>query len=162
MAGNAQATEPEVSETFINAPIAQVWALFTSAEGYEIAGFTAVSVDLRLGGAIQTRLQPLGGKQVEDRMVREILAYEPQRMLATRISQAPADFPHADAARSLWTVTYFTPSGDDMTHVRIVGLGYGDDAASLAARQYFALQNGTLLNSIARQYWPKCKLCEKE
>ncbi len=92
----------------------------------------------------------------------EILAYDPERMLAIRIRQPPASFPYRDAAAGTWTVIYFTPSGADMTHVRIVGLGYRDDPQSQAMRKFFAEGNRWTLDQAARPYWPKCKLCAAE
>ena len=35
-----------------------------------------------------------------------------ERMLAIRIKQAPASFPHRDAVAGTWTVIYFTPAGE--------------------------------------------------
>jgi hypothetical protein len=82
-------------------------------------------------------------------------------MLALRIKQAPASFPHRDAIVGTWTVIYFNPAGD-MTQVRIVGLGYDDSPASQAMRKFFAEGNRWTLEHIAKPYGPKCKLCEKE
>ena len=62
-------------------------------------------------------------------------------MLAIRIKQAPASFPYRDAIAGTWTVIYFTPAGENMTQVRIVGLGYttiagiAGDAQVLRRRQ---------------------------
>src|SRR5690606_30768740 len=92
----------------------------------------------------------------------EILAFEPQRMLALRVKRAPASFPQRNALDGLWTVLYFTAAGEDMTHVRIVGLGYSDEPASQAARGFFARSNRSMLDAIAKRYWPKCARCAAE
>jgi hypothetical protein len=83
-------------------------------------------------------------------------------MLALRVKQAPASFPHREALDGLWTIVYFTASGEDMTHVRIVGLGYSDAPASQAAREFFSNVNRQTLDLIAKQYWPKCARCAAE
>jgi hypothetical protein len=49
-----------------------------------------------------------------------------------------------------------------MTQVRMVGLGYDDSPASQAMRKFFAEGNRWTLDHIAKPYWPKCKLCERE
>jgi len=102
---------------------------------------------------------PAEGRQT---VLSEILAYEPERMLATRLRQPAANFVYRDAIAGTWSVMYFTASGPDMTQVRIVSLGYSDAAQSQALRKFLADGNRALLDQIARHYWPKCKLCGPE
>lgn len=158
----ASVSGPLVTEGFINAPVAQVWTLFTTAEGYKATGVDKAEVDLRVGGLIRSHYDPKGALGDPETIVNEILAFDPERMLAIRVKQPPASFPYRDAVGSTWTVIYFTPSGQDMTHVRIVGLGYRDDAQSQAMRKFFAEGNRWTLDHLAKRYWPQCKLCEKE
>ena len=157
-----QATDPQVTEGFVNAPVSEVWRLFTTTEGYKATGVGKAEVDLRVGGLIRTHYDPKGALGDPETIVNEVLAYEPERMLAIRIKQPPASFPYRDAVAGTWTVIYFTPSGKDMTHVRIVGLGYRDDPQSQAMRHFFEQGNRRTLDHLAKGYWPKCKLCEKE
>jgi uncharacterized protein YndB with AHSA1/START domain len=160
-ATSAWGAEPQVTEGFINAPVAEVWRLFTTSEGYLATGAAQADVRLAVGGEIRSHYDPKGRLGDAETIVNEILAYEPQRMLAIRIKQAPASFPHRDAIAGTWTVIYFNPAGD-MTQVRIVGLGYDDSPASQAMRKFFAEGNRWTLDHIAKPYWPRCKLCEKE
>jgi hypothetical protein len=95
-------------------------------------------------------------------LVSEVLAFEPERMLALRIKQAPASFPPRAVLDGVWTVLYLTPSGEDMTHVRFVELGNSDDPGSNAAREYVAGSHRRMLDTIAKQYWPKCARCAAE
>lgn len=152
----------QVTEGFINAPVAEVWGLFTTAAGFKATGVDKAEVDLRIGGLIRTHYDPKGTLGDPETIVNEILAYEPQRMLAMRIKQPPASFPYREAVAGTWTVIYFTPAGQDMTQVRIVGLGYRDDDQSRAMRRFFEEGNRWTLDHLAKPYWPKCKLCEKE
>ena len=160
-ATTAWGAEPLVTEGFINAPIAEVWRLFTTSEGYLATGVAQAEVRLAVGGEIRSHYDPKGRLGDPETIVNEILAYEPERMLAIRVRQAPASFPHRDALAGTWTVIYFNPVGD-MTQVRIVGLGYDDSPASQATRKFFAEGNRWTLEHIAKPYWPRCKLCEKE
>jgi uncharacterized protein YndB with AHSA1/START domain len=160
-AAAAWGAEPQVTEGFVNAPVADVWRLFTTSEGYLATGAAQAEVRLAIGGEIRSHYDPKGKLGDAETIVNEILAYEPERMLALRIKQAPASFPHRDAIAGTWTVIYFNPAGD-MTQVRIVGLGYDDSPASQAMRKFFAEGNRWTLDHIARPYWPNCKLCEKE
>jgi uncharacterized protein YndB with AHSA1/START domain len=154
--------EPQVTEGFVNAPVTEVWRLFTTSEGYKATGVAHAWIDLRIGGEMRTHYDPKGTLGDPKTIVNEILAYEPERMLALRIKHAPADFPHKEAAASIWTVIYFNSAGENMTQVRIVGLGYTDSPASQAMRRFFEQGNRATLDHIAKQYWPKCARCEKE
>lgn len=158
----ALAAEPQVTEGFINAPTPEVWRIFTTAEGYKQTGVAHAEVDLKIGGTIRTHYDPKGRLGDAKTIVNEILAYEPERMLAIRIKQAPADFQFSTAIPGTWTVIYLTPAGANMTQVRIIGLGYTDDAQSQAMRKFFADGNRWTLDHIAKRYWPKCAKCVAE
>jgi uncharacterized protein YndB with AHSA1/START domain len=162
LTGVAGAAEPQVTEGFVNAPVAEVWRLFTTSTGSAKTGPARVQADLRIGGEIRTHYEPEAASDRAETIVSEILAYEPERMLAFQVKQAPASFPPQAALDGLWTIVYLTPSGEDMTHVRIVGLGYSDEPASRAAREVFASGNRRMLDTIAKQYWPKCARCAAE
>src|SRR5688500_17609411 len=84
----AAAAEPQVTEGFINAATPEVWRLFTTAEGYQLTGVAHAEVDLKVGGSIRTHYDPKGQLGDAGTIVQEILAYDPERMLATRIRQA--------------------------------------------------------------------------
>lgn len=156
---SALAAEPQVTEGFINASTPEVWRIFTTAEGYKQTGVAHAEIDFKVGGAIRSHYDPKGRLGDPKTIVNEILAYEPERMLAIRIKQAPADFPFLTAIPGTWTVIYFTPAGENMTQVRIVGLGYTDDAQSQAMRKFFSDGNRWTLDHIAKSYWPKCAKC---
>ena len=160
----ARASElaPLITEGFVNAPIREVWTLFTTSEGYRKTGVAQAQVDLRIGGEIRTHYDPKGRLGDPETIVNEILAYEPERMLAIRVKQAPASFPHRSALDGTWSVIYFAPAGENVTQVRIVGLGYNDSEASQAMRKFFVEGNRWTLDHIAKQYWPQCPRCKKE
>jgi uncharacterized protein YndB with AHSA1/START domain len=157
----ANASSPQVTEGVINASLAEVWRLFTTADGYRKTGVAHAEVELKLGGEIRTHYDPNGRLGDPETIVNEILAYEPERMLAIRIKQAPQSFPHRAGIDGTWTVLYFAAAGENMTQVRIVGLGYNESEASQAARKFFADGNRWTLDHIAKQYWPECPRCKK-
>jgi uncharacterized protein YndB with AHSA1/START domain len=154
--------EPLVTEGFINAAPAEVWRLFTTAEGYKATGVAHAEVDLRIGGEIRSHYDPQGRIGDAETIVSEILAYEPERMLSIRVRQAPASLPNRAALAGTWTVLYFSAAGENMTQVRIVELGYDDSPESQAVRKFFADGNRWTLDHIARQYWPKCARCKAD
>lgn len=156
------AAQAQVTEGFINAPVAQVWRLFTTAEGFKATGVAKAEVDLRVGGAIRSHDDAKGALGDAESIENEILAFDPQRMLALRIAKAPASFPHPEAIKGTWTVIYFTQSGADMTHVKIVGLGYDDSAPSQALRAFLEKRNRGTLDHLAKPYAAQCARCKIE
>lgn len=57
---------------------------------------------------------------------------------------------------------YFSPAGENMAHVRIVGPGYNDTPASQAIASFLADGNRWTLDHIAQQDWPTCPRCKNE
>lgn len=161
-AGELRAGPPQVTEGIINASAAEVWRALTTADGFRLMGVAHAEVDLAIGGEIRTHYDPQGELGDPDTIVNEILAYDPGRMLAIRVKRAPEDFPFREAVRGIWSVFYLTPLGEDMTHLKLVGLGYRDDRESLEMREYFAKGNRWTLDQLAAHYAPKCARCEAE
>jgi uncharacterized protein YndB with AHSA1/START domain len=160
--GMSPAAVPPVTEVFINAPVAEVWRLFTTSEGFKATGAAQAEVDLRVGGAIRSRADTKGKLGDPDTTIDEILAFDPEHMLALRPQHMPTGFPGQTALAEVWTVIYFTKSGEDMTHVKIVGLGYTDTEASQALRAVVEKSNRAMLDRLARPYAPQCARCKRE
>lgn len=149
---SAAAAPPQVTEAFVNAPVPEVWRLITSPEGYVLRGATQAEVELKLGGEIRT--------DAPEAMVEEILSYEPEHMLSTRIKRLPPTLglPTVPAG---WSVIYLTPLGDSMTQIKRLDF-MPADAAGQAVQQFLLQQNRTFFQRLERRYAPKCKLCLKE
>ena len=81
-----------------------------------------------------------------------ILAFEPPRMMATRISKPPASFPFGNAWRSTWTVTNLSEAGDGKTLMRVASLGFGADEESLAMRRFFESGNQLTIERIRAHF----------
>lgn len=161
LAGAANATEPPVTEGFVNAPVAEVWQRVTASTGDARSPSGQADRKLRIGGDIRVQY-PQENPGEPETIVSEVLAFEPERMLALRVKQAPTGFPAQAALDGVWTILYLTPSGEDMTHVRIVELGYSDEPAARAAREFLASGHRRMLDTLAKQYWPKCARCAAE
>jgi uncharacterized protein YndB with AHSA1/START domain len=157
----ADGLEPPLVDGFVNAPLSEVWRLFTSAEEYESASVNKADIDLRLGGHIRTHAGAgeLGDNNTVDDA---ILAFDPQHMLALRTVATPPNFPYRNALAGTWRVLYFDSAGENMTRVRLVGLGFTSDPESEALRGYFANTQREFLDRVAKRYWPKCAHCELE
>jgi hypothetical protein len=144
-AGNSDGTTIS-TDAISNTPIAQTWELLTTKDGYRKLGLNA-DVDLRLGGTL-TVTDPAAGAQTR---TSDILAYEPERMLALAGRSETV-------STHLWTVIYLTPLGADMTDVRIVRLGF-DNTTPPQLRAALAEADRRLLDRLVAFNHPKCALC---
>jgi uncharacterized protein YndB with AHSA1/START domain len=130
-----------VNEGIVNAPIEDVWHVWSTSDGYRALGVALADVDLRIGGIIRSRFSPDGSLGDQQTIENEILAYEPPRMIAIRIHKIPADFPFKHAWKHTWTVVTLTPLDGGRTQVRAASLGYGTDQESQAMRRFFERGN---------------------
>ncbi len=155
----ARAAEPLVTEAIINAPVQEVWRLFTTGEGMQSWMVARADIDLKVGGLMRTRYSDDGALGDDKTIVNRILSFEPERMLSMQVHTPPADFPFRDDVGDMWTVIYFQPLEPGMTHVRVVGLGFRDDEASARMREYFKRGNAWTLEQLQKKFWAKCASC---
>lgn len=141
-----------VTEGTVSAPIAAVWRVWSTSDGFKATGVAMADVDLRVGGLIRSRYAAGGSLGDEQTIENEILAYEPPRMIAIRIHRPPANFPFKDAWKHTWTVVTLTPVDANRTKVRAASLGYGSDAESTAMRRFFERGNQQTLDALAAYF----------
>lgn len=134
-------TTPLVHEGVIKAPVAEVWKAFSTPEGFKAFGVAHCDIDLSIGGLIRTHYDPKGVLGDEGTIQNQIIAFEPERMMALRIHTPPKNFPFVNAWRSAWSVFTLTDLGDGRTHLRMAGLGYGSDEESQRMRAFFKAGN---------------------
>ncbi len=151
--GQTVPDEPSfVTEGTVAAPIAAVWRVWSTSEGYKAVGVALADVDLRVGGLIRSRYSADGVLGDEQTIENEILAYEPPRMIAFRIHKTPANFPFKEAWKRTWTVVTLTTLADGRTHVRAASLGFGPDAESTAMRRFFERGNQQTLDALVAHF----------
>jgi uncharacterized protein YndB with AHSA1/START domain len=141
-----------VNEGTVNAPIHDVWKVWSTSEGYKAVGVALADVDLRVGGLIRSRYAADGTLGDDQTIENEILAFEPPRMIAFRIHKTPANFPFKDAWKHTWTVVTLTPLPDGRTHVRAASLGFGSDPESVAMRRFFERGNEQTMQTLASRF----------
>ena len=137
-----------VNEATMNAPVAAVWNVWASGEGYKAVGVALADVDLRIGGLIRSRYRATGVLGDDETIENRILAYEPQRMIAIRIERPPKSFPFKEAWKKTWTVVTLTDLGENRTHVRVSSMGFGSDEESTAMRRFFESGNASTLKTL--------------
>jgi uncharacterized protein YndB with AHSA1/START domain len=140
------------NEGVIDAPIEEVWKVFSTSEGYKVMGSALAEVDLRIGGTIRSRYGADGTLGDAETIETAILAYEPPTMMATRILRIPESFPFKSAWKNPWTVVTLTPIDTGKTQVRVASLGFGSDEESVAMRAFFEAGNPQVIETIRRHF----------
>jgi uncharacterized protein YndB with AHSA1/START domain len=154
LAVHAQDGVSFVNEGVVNAPVEEVWKVFSTSEGYKVLGPAQAEVDLRIGGTIRSRYGsdgPLGDPETIENV---ILAYEPPTMMALRIQKTPQTFPFKHAWKSTWTVMTLMPLDGGRTLVRASSLGFGTDEESIAMRRFFEAGNQTVIAGLQKHFTP--------
>jgi uncharacterized protein YndB with AHSA1/START domain len=140
-AARCQTLPPLVNEGEVPAPLGEVWRLLATADGVVEWMVPKADIDLSIGGEYRTHYDADGVLGDAGTIVSEVLAFEPERMLAMRVKKTPADFPFAKAAAATWSVMYLSSCGATCTHLRLVGLGYPDTEEGRAMRAMFEQGN---------------------
>ena len=141
-----------VNEGILNAPVAEVWKVWTSGDGYKAVGVALADVDFRIGGLIRSRYSSDGVLGDEGTIENRIIAYEPQRMIAIRIERPPRSFPFHEAWKHTWTVVTLSDAGNGRTHLRVASMGFGTDPESLAMKEFFIKGNQQTLDTLAKHF----------
>jgi uncharacterized protein YndB with AHSA1/START domain len=141
-----------VTEGIINAPVEEVWRVFSTPEGYTALGVAKATMDLRPGGEIVSTYDKDGLLDETHGIHARVLAFEPRRMIATRIAQPPPGFPFMEAYKSVWTVVSMTDLGHGRTNLRIAMQGYGEDEESQKMREFFRTGNAWVMKKLQSKY----------
>jgi uncharacterized protein YndB with AHSA1/START domain len=142
------------NEGVVNAPVEEVWKIFSTSEGYKTLGPALAEVDLRIGGTIRSRYRADGELGDAETIENVILAYEPPTMIATRIQKTPRTFPFKEAWKNPWTVVTDVPLDGGRTLVRATSLGFGTDEESAAMRRFFEAGNQQTIGNIQTRFAP--------
>lgn len=141
-----------VNEATLNAPLASVWKIWSTSEGYKSLGAAQADVDFRIGGLIRSRYAPTGELGDEETIENRILAYEPMRMVAIRIARPPKSFPFKEAWKNTWTVITMTEVAAGRTHLRVASMGFGSDEESASMRRFFEAGNAATLTTLQKRF----------
>jgi uncharacterized protein YndB with AHSA1/START domain len=126
--------------------------VFSTADGFTKLGVAKADMDFRPGGLIRSTYDPAQPLDGEGAIQTEIVAFEPMRVLVTRIHRPPKGFPFADAWRQVWTVISLADLGEGRTSVRVAMVGYGPDSESQAMREFFRTGNEWVIGKLQSAY----------
>ncbi len=139
-------------EAIIPAPVAEVWAAWSTTQGLSAWVAPLAAIDLRPGGLWESSYAP--GARLGDpaNIQNRVLAYAPERMLAIQIARTPPGFPEADLARRLWTIIDLEPLDSQSTRVRVSMLGYGQGAGFQTLAGHFNAGNAYTLQKLQERF----------
>jgi uncharacterized protein YndB with AHSA1/START domain len=141
---------PLTHQAELDAPVAKVWDVFSTNEGFKMLGVAHARIDFRIGGKMQSHYDPKGVIGDEGTIENTILAFEPLRVLAWHITKPPKGFPFMNAYKNTWSVATFTDLGNGKTHLRLTGLGYTADEESQKMRAFFEQGNAYVLDILKK------------
>jgi uncharacterized protein YndB with AHSA1/START domain len=146
-------TEPDrdrvlCHEAVIDAPVADVWALFATSEGLASWLAPVAAIELRVGGMFESSYDRAARLGEAGNIRNRVVAFAPEELLVIQVAHAPPGFPHADAVRELTTVITFEQIDAARTRVRTAMLGYREGAAFDALYQFFDAGNAYTLNKL--------------
>jgi uncharacterized protein YndB with AHSA1/START domain len=141
-----------VNEGIVNAPVPEVWKVWSTSEGFKALGVARAEVDLRVGGLIRSHYKPEGVLGDEGTIQNRILAFEPPRMIAIRIEKPPAGFPFKEAWKATWTVITLDDVGAGRTRVRVASMGFASDEESRAMQRFFEAGNQATIRTLQKHF----------
>ncbi len=143
---------PIVAEGIVNAPPAEVWKVFSTAEGFKLLGPAHAEIDLRIGGLIRSHYKPEARLGQPGTITNRILAFEPGRMMTIQIDNPPNGFPFMNVYQQVWTVMTITDVGGGRTHLRIAGHGFTAEEESQRMREFFRTGNQWTLDHLRKHF----------
>lgn len=122
-------TEPNGSRALklsidIDAPVAKIWKLLISAEGWRSWAVPVAWVDFGVGGVIETSYTATAVRGQPGNIKNAILAYVPEQMLAIRNIQAPPNFEYAEDFGKTVTVINLRSLSKNRSRVELDGIGF--------------------------------------
>ncbi|HPF68912.1 MAG TPA: SRPBCC domain-containing protein [Flavobacteriales bacterium] len=138
-----------LQELTVQAPVAHVWAAYTTGEGWMAWAAPRAEVDLRPGGLIRTHYGADAEIGDPGTNVLHIVNFVPERILTLQaeVTERWPDVMKADAEH-LMNVIVFQPLGDEATLVQSYGVGYRDDPAYDDLLAFFIPANEGLLGKL--------------
>lgn len=147
-----KSAESIVAEGIINAPVASVWNAWATTAGLKAWLAPHADIDLRVDGLMRSNYDAKGSLGDAGTIENRVLAYEPERMLAIKVSKAPEKFPFKSRIGEMWTVLYFQPAPGSKTTLRIVGMGFGADEESQKMKEFFRQGNEFTLVQLQKRF----------
>lgn len=129
-------------EVIVDAPVARVWAAYTTEAGYTAWAATKAEIELRAGGTIRSHYDSRAEIGDPGTITLHVLNVVPERVLTLQAEPSDRwpDAMQADAEH-LMNVVLFDELGEDRTRIRSYGVGYGNRQAYEEMMAFFIEAN---------------------
>jgi hypothetical protein len=129
-----------------------VWARFTTAEGYKAWATPMAKIDFGIGGMIEASYDSRAKLGDPDNIRNRIIAYAPERMVALKNENAPASLPGREKFGEIVTIIELADAGPGQTRVTITGVGYKPGEPYDTLLRHFAWGNAYSLMKLKESF----------
>jgi uncharacterized protein YndB with AHSA1/START domain len=101
-----------------------IWRALTTSEGWKSFAVAFASMDMQVGGILETSYSETAKPGDPDNIKNQILTYVPGRLLAVRCVQTPRDFQHKEEFFKTSTILEIVPQNAQTSRVTLTAVGY--------------------------------------
>src|SRR5580700_947341 len=134
-------------EATIDAPVSEVWRLWTTSQGAEEFFAQKANIGLAIGGPYEIQFDPKNEQSGTKGL--KILSYVPKEMISFQWN-APTEYPEVRNGGT-WVVVQMRPEGAQRTHVTVTHLGWKQGPEWDRAYDHFVQGWGDLMKRLERR-----------
>jgi uncharacterized protein YndB with AHSA1/START domain len=135
-------------EATINAPVSEVWRVWTTSNGAEEFFAQKANIQLAIGGPYEIQFDPKDERSGSKGL--KVLSYAPQEMISFQWN-APPEYPEVRNGGT-WVVVQMRPEGTAQTHIIVTHLGWKEGPQWDAAYAHFVLGWSGLVDRLQKRF----------
>ena len=135
-------------EGTVNAPVAEVWRVFTTSDGAEEFFAQKANIHLGIGGPYEIQFDPKDERSGTKGL--KILSYAPEEMISFQWN-APPQMPEVRNG-GMWVVVQIRPEGTNRTQVTVTHLGWKEGPEWDQAYVHFQQGWGELMQRLQQRF----------
>ena len=135
-------------EGTVDAPVSEVWRVFTTSKGAEEFFAQKANIQLAIGGPYEIQFDPNDERSGTKGL--KVLSYAPEQMISFQWN-APPEMPEVRNG-GIWVVVFFEPVGADRTRVTIEHLGWKNGLEWDSAYAHFVQGWSELMARLKRRF----------
>jgi len=132
----------------VNAPVAEVWRVWTTSAGAEEFFAQKANIHLAIGGPYEIQFDPNDERSGTKGL--KILSYAPEEMISFQWN-APPQMPEVRNG-GMWVVVQMRPEGATRTHVTVTHLGWKEGPEWDEAYVHFQQGWGELMQRLRQRF----------
>jgi len=137
----------------VPAPIAEVWKMYVTEQGFSSWAAPFAKIDLRVGGFFETsyKIDSIAGEP--NNIKNQIVSFVPERLIVIRNTQAPPNTPFdVPTFQQLHTALSFVAVGAKETRVTLQNAGYRDGEKFDGVYKFFKAGNNWTLDQFRNRF----------